>query len=1023
MELGALEHVLQGTFSLESDIRIHSENVLEQHKYSVGFLPCLVQILQDEAISAEVKMAAAVQVKNLVKSSWKQEEGYIPKQDQKYALERWVSLTCQVSSKLQLPLVEAFQRMVREEFPQRWPNLVPSLVFEIVNSKSANHLRGALLLSRVLLKSYEYYSGAEDQVQHETYLNSIVSTLFPTMEQVVPKLLENPEREDFQELLKLITKIFWSATNVTIPQYLRDILIFSRWLNILFHLFGLSVPNANAEDPQSPHWKTKKWIGHIFLRFIQRYGDATEVKDEAVVVFAKQFSESFSPTILEATMHLLEWPTKGHFLLERVANLCISILESAVTQKKLWKLLKPHMKQILLSHVYPYLCFTDKDWEQWVQDPQEYIRDSFNLIQEYFSARSAACAFLSTVANDKNFKVLEPLWEQCVEVLQQYANTPNQHEAKEVLARKKYGVIMAIGNMKRKLCSNSKLRQQLKEVLYNHVIPEFQSPFMFLRAVTCWLLGEIASEDDFSIDLVSLDWMQSYFSCFTDQDIVVRVRSIVGLQRLVEQDTVADFLKPYVGHILQQIFQLFGQVDQSELLDTLECLIEKYSQELAPYAVEICEKLRDAFLFYMQKLEEGEHSEEEEEELSLAVTGCLNGIDSMLETVEDESDKLETISHVLFPIFQGMFHPNREEYMDETFMIIESIFMYSKAVSAYFWSFYPLLFTCMETHSSFLDSIASLLECFVRYGTKEFLTGMSSDGIAHQHRMKSFLQFLLNKTDNIDHEAGLELLGTLLRSCKDNLTEHLIFYLDIFVHSLRKSEEPSVGTNSIGALENTVLSSFFYNDSKVVFELLEKGQILEQMIQRWIESSKELGTRRETKIFVLGASELMAKVASQRFAEYTSLFTLVGARLVEVLYELVLKAEQSSNYRSNWKGLQYPKAYVEEHEEEEEEASDEEVDNNNVFSVIEASRGGSLDNASIQELISGSFNSDDWDDSSEDSDTLESVDEFDYFTQTFQWLNTVQPQVWLSCANSSTVDMQNLLQKLQQQRKLKMSSE
>ncbi|GJQ13433.1 hypothetical protein GpartN1_g5224.t1 [Galdieria partita] len=1023
MDRDTLERILQGTFSAESDVRKYSEKFIEEHKYSNGFLSYLLQVLQEETVSLEVKLAAAVQVKNLIKSSWKREDLCIPLQDQQYALEHWVYLTCQLPSKLQAPLAEAFQRLVREEFPQRWPNLVQSLVYEIGNSQSVNQLHGALLLCRILLKSYEYYSTGEDQAQQETYLNNIVSTLFPTMEQVVQKLLENPEREDFQELLKLVSKIFWSATNVTIPEYLRSISVFSKWQHFLLHLFGLSLPNANMDDPQLVYWKTKKWIGHIFLRFIQRYGDTAEVKDEAMVIFVSQFSESFSLPIIETTIRLLEWPSKGLCLVERIANLCISILESATTQQKLWKLLKPHMKQILQSIIYPYLCFTDKDWEQWRQDPQEYIRDSFDLVQEYFSARSAACAFLNTVACDKSFKVLEPLWNLCMEILQQYSTLPNTYETKEPLARKKYGVIMAMGNMKRKLCGSSKWRQQLKEVLCNYIILEFQSPFMFLRAATCWLFGELASEDEFPLDSLSLEWLKSYVHCLTDQDVVVRVRSIVGLQRLVEQDAIVDCLRPYVGHILQTIFQLFGQVDQSELLDTLECFIEKYSQDLVPYAAEICEKLRDAFLFYVRRIEE-EKNGEEEEELSLTIIGCLNGIDSILETVEDEPDKLEAISHILFPIFQGMFHEGREEYLDETFMIIESIFIYSKTVSAYFWSFYPLLFTCMEIHSgssNFLDSIASLLECYVRYGTKEFLTGMSSDGIPYQNRMKSFVQFLLDKVDKIDHEAGLELLGTLLRSCKDSLTEHLLFYLDVFIHSLRKSaSQESAVLNNMGALENTVLSSFFYNDSRIVFELLEKGRMLEQVIQRWIESTRDLDTKRETKIFVLGASELMAKVASQRFAEYSSLFTLVGTRLVQILSDSLLKAEQSAASRSQLKGLPFPKAYVEEEDDKATE-SDEEVDNK-VFSVIESSRGGSLDNASIQDLISNSFDSEDWEDSSEDSDTLESVDEFEYFTQVFQWLNTVQPQVWLSCANSSTVDMQSLLQKLEQQRKVKVAN-
>eukprot|EP00871_Galdieria_phlegrea_P005584 jgi/Galph1/6026/GphlegSOOS_G4676.1 len=817
-EYKTLSQILQGTFSAQSEIRKYSESFLEEHKYSTGFLTCLLQTVQDDTLPLEVQLAAAIQVKNVIKSSWKNDSHSISIQDKSYTLENLVSVICRCSTKVQSPLADAFQILAREEFPHNWSSVVSYLIFELQNSQDLNHLRGALLLVRQLAKYFEYFSGREDHKAQENLLNQVTFTLFPILEDIARKLLESSYSEEVLELQKLMAKIFWSMTNVTIPTHLRDIQVFTKWFQLLLHMFMIPIPSTNEEDSfHMTGWKVKKWIGHIFLRMMQRYQDTSEVNDEEMLPFINNFIKAVAPQILQTTIELLYWPFRGLPLIARVTNLCISIVETSVSQPKLWKLLKPHLKDFMSSVIFPYLCFQQEDWDLWEQDPQAYIRESFDIIQEYLSARSAACSFVSTISTSKGFKTMEPFYNFCVEILQQYAsmsvNSSDSHR-KLTLAQKK------------------------------------------------------------------------------DNDLVVRVRAVVDLQHLLEQDCVTEYLKCYVQLVLQHLFQLFGQIDQAELIDTLESLIDKFSQELSPYALEIIERLRDAFLVYIARIEEAKEPSEEDDELSLSVIGYLNGIDSMLETVENQITVLESISNALIVIFEGMFKDGREEFLEETLMIIESIFIYSKTVFPYFWSLYPKLFQCMDNQcnfASFSDSIASLLECYIRYGTKEWLTLSSEDNIPHQQRTKNFISFLLSRDTLIDQEAGLELLGTLLRSCKESLREELLYYLDVFISYLRKTQ---ANEKKMTTLQTAVFSSFLYQDAKQTFSLLIRAGILQDMMTLWLLSIKDCESKRDSKLFILATCELLIKVPSETFGEYAPLFSLVASQLIQVIQKRMEREDE-----------------------------------------------------------------------------------------------------------------------------------
>ena len=58
----------------------------------------------------------------------------------------------------------------------------------------------------------------------------------------------------------------------------------------------------------------------------------------------------------------------------RVVNLMLRYLTHAVELNPTWKLIKPHIHDLLTKCIFNLMCFNDEDAELWDTDPQEYIR-------------------------------------------------------------------------------------------------------------------------------------------------------------------------------------------------------------------------------------------------------------------------------------------------------------------------------------------------------------------------------------------------------------------------------------------------------------------------------------------------------------------------------------------------------------------------------------------------------------------------------------------------------------------------
>ena len=72
----------------------------------------------------------------------------------------------------------------------------------------------------------------------------------------------------------------------------------------------------------------------------------------------------------------------------------LNYINTAVSHAHSWKLIKPHMLQIIQDIVFPLMSYSEADAELWDTDPYDYIRIKFDIFEDFVSPVTAAQTLL-----------------------------------------------------------------------------------------------------------------------------------------------------------------------------------------------------------------------------------------------------------------------------------------------------------------------------------------------------------------------------------------------------------------------------------------------------------------------------------------------------------------------------------------------------------------------------------------------------------------------------------------------------
>ncbi|CAB4023247.1 exportin-2-like, partial [Paramuricea clavata] len=227
--LQALADQLQETLSSEDQARKDAEKFLEAIEGNSNYSLLLLHIVDNDSFESMVRLAAAITFKNFVKRQWRVSDGNpnkITQDDRQKIKVLIIDLMLKSPPQLQSQLSDAVSIIGREDFPRKWPNLLPEMVKKF-NSGDFHIINGVLKTAHSLFKRYRHEFKSQElweeiKIVLDGFCEPITELLKTTMD-LANKHSNNPESlKILFSSLTLICKIFYSLNSQDLPEYFED---------------------------------------------------------------------------------------------------------------------------------------------------------------------------------------------------------------------------------------------------------------------------------------------------------------------------------------------------------------------------------------------------------------------------------------------------------------------------------------------------------------------------------------------------------------------------------------------------------------------------------------------------------------------------------------------------------------------------------------------------------------------------------------------------------------------------------
>ncbi|KAK3029238.1 hypothetical protein RJ639_038845 [Escallonia herrerae] len=986
MDLHGLAIVLQAALSPNPDERKAAEESLNQFQHMPQHLVRLLQIIVDGNCDMAVRQAASIHFKNFIAKNWSpndpDEQSKILPSDKDLVRQNILVFVTQVPPLLRVQLGECLKTIIHADYPEQWP----SLLHWVKHNLQDQQVYGALFVLRILSRKYEFKSDEE-----RTPVYMIVEETFPQLLSIFSRLVQiaNPSIE-VADLIKLICKIFWSSIYLEIPKQMFNPNVFNGWMVLFLNTLERPVPlEGQPADPELRKswgwWKVKKWTVHILNRLFTRFGDL-KLQNPENKVFAQMFQKGYAGKILECHLNLLNVIRIGGYLPDRVTNLILQYITNSVSKSTMYNLLHPKLDVVLFEIIFPLMCFNDNDQKLWDEDPHEYVRKGYDIIEDLYSPRTAAMDFVSELVRKRGKENLQKFILFIVEIFKRYEASLEYKPY-----RQKDGALLAIGALCDRLKQTEPYKSELERMLVQHVFPEFSSPVGHLRAKAAWVAGQYA-HINFADPNNFRKALQSVVAGMRDSELPVRVDSVFALRSFVEACKDLSEIRPILPQLLDEFFKLMNEVENEDLVFTLETIVDKFGEEMAPYALGLCQNLAAAFWKCMNT---AEADDEADDPGALAAVGCLRAISTILESVSRLPHLFVHVEPILLPIMRRMLTTDGQEVFEEVLEIVSYMTFFSPTISMDMWSLWPLLMEALSNWAiDFFPNILVPLDNYISRSTMHFLTCKEPDYPQSLWHMISSIMADKNLEDN-DIEPAPKLIEVVFQNCRGQVDQWVDPYIRITVERLHRSERPYLKC----LLMQVIADALYYNVS-LTLNILQKLNVATEVFNLWfqmLQQTKKNGVRtnfkreHDKKVCCLGLTSLLQLPVDQLPGEALERVFKATLDLLVAYKDQVAEAlkEEEAEDDDDMDGLQS------DDEDDDGEGSDKEMG-------VDAEDGDEADSVRFQKLAAqakafrpNDEDDDETDDEFSDNEELQSpidqVDPFVFFVDTAKVLQASDP--------------------------------
>jgi hypothetical protein len=346
-----------------------------------------------------------------------------------------------------------------------------------------------------------------------------------------------------------------------------------------------------------------------------------------------------------------------------------------------------------------------------------------------------------------------------------------------------------------------------------------------------------------------------------DAELPVKVTAALALRPMIRHELVCEAMKPHLQFIMQQLLAMTNQIDVDTLATVMDEFVEVFAQELAPFAVQLCEQLRDTFLRIcadMGPTAEGledlsDSAIDEASDKTMAAMGVLKTMGTLILSLESTPEVLNQLEIALMPVITFTLQNAIIDLFDGVFEIIDSCTFSGKAISANMWSVFELIYkTFKESALDFMEEMLPSLDNYVSYG-KDVVS--SNENV--QHMIYDIIETVM-KSDRLgenDRVQACKLSESLLLNCRGHVDKYVSPILNLVFHYLAPEDIIQTVEFRVQSLE-VVMNALYYN-APVTLRMLEENGWTQRFLTVWFTNLDKLSRVHDKKLSIFALCSIL----------------------------------------------------------------------------------------------------------------------------------------------------------------------
>ncbi|SCU88580.1 LAMI_0D10616g1_1 [Lachancea mirantina] len=787
-----------------------AEGQLREMQKEPGFTAFLLQAATDNSIPLNVRVSAAIYMKNRIQRCWKSKgEDAILEEEHAVIKENLVKSLIENAENTQIKpyLTESVKGILGNN--DKWD--LSDIICELLSSGESKFVYpGLLLLFEVTLNQ------RWEMADSRQYIDAVITKVFPFVEPIASQLVNQTDYRS-NELLYLILKSFKYSCLNSFPQYFTNVDKLNAWIQL--HLFLCSKPLPAevmaleiCDRSLDKRVKCNKWAFGNLSRLLIKYSRTTKSVSEDFVKF--MFSQVV-PTILTEYFKTIEsWGSGSLWLSDASLFYLIEFLEKCVTTESLWPMIKPHLETIINYVIFPCLSANEESIALFEEDPEEYARRYFDANKEGTTADVASTDFIFVIGH-KRFSEVSIILPLMNNVFNEFAQRGDMQSA-----YREEGALRLLSSLSSFLAEDeSPVKDQLEGIFDHYVYPlltQHKYSFLTARALETVAIHQQAFTD---MGVISRFFEAVYHNFLSSEHLSVQVEAADALKTLIVSNPVIhEHISSQVPSIMEKLLRLSKEFQIDILSEVMEAFVERFADELTPFARDLAANLADQFIILGQSIVEnssGSYSVSDQDS-EIQASALLQTMTTMVMSMS----KVSLIDNFV-PVVKFIIINAQISFLSEAVDLMDSLAL--SAVTMY-GAFTPGIW---EVVHDVLDSFQTYaLEYFESY--QVFFETVVTHGFPKDNTfVPAFLEILsgaLNSSVDFDVESAIDILLFYVLAMKEN---------PLFTQALKcaSGEDYEIDSTLIVKL---FLGSLFVKPIQTLQTCEEEGVTLD-LLQKWFD--------------------------------------------------------------------------------------------------------------------------------------------------------------------------------------------